>query len=313
MLLFPGVGSYRPGVLCGLEELPEVRSVIDQVDHADHGRHRVPRLLLDPGGPDERHLSAHDPTSAHLAVYTAAVAVSALLHRRFGVRARAMMGHSAGEIAALAAAGGVDVGDGARVVLARDAAIAESAAPPGGLVVVEATAAEVDRLLAEVALPSLQRACDNAPNQCVVSGAAGDLPALTAVANRNGRRTTRLATTIMFHNRALIGAARAFLDQISSVTVHLPHTPVFSAPLLRTHRSTAELREATAHHLIGPVHFRRALEGLHRSGTGTFLETGPRNVLTALAKATVPDARAVSVLPRKTTVGHLAAVLRATS
>ncbi|MEV0675196.1 acyltransferase domain-containing protein [Actinosynnema sp. NPDC050436] len=313
VLLLPGVGSYRPGVLHGLGNVPEVHSVVDAVDRADHGRHGVPRLLLDPGAPDERHLAVHDPTAAHLAVYTAAVAVAALLRRRFGVRARAVVGHSAGEIAALAAAGGVDVGDGARVVLARDAAIAESAAPPGGLVVVGASATEVDRLLAEVDLPSLQRACDNAPDQCVVSGEAGELAALADAAVRAGRRTARLATAITFHNRALAGAARDFLARIASVTVRPPHTPVYSAPLLRPYRSAAELREAAAHHLTRPVHFRRALEGLHASGAATFLETGPRNVLTALARATVPGARAVSVLPRSTTVDRLAAVLGATA
>ncbi|MEU4804910.1 acyltransferase domain-containing protein [Actinosynnema sp. NPDC023587] len=311
-LLLPGVGSYRPGVLSGLGHLPEVRSTIDAVDHADRGRHRVPRLLLDLTAPDERHLSVHDPTAGHLAVYTTAVAVAALLHRRFGVRAHTVVGHSAGEIAALAAAGAVDVGDGARMILARDAALAETAPPPGGLVVLEASAADVARLLAGTDLPSLQLACDNAPNQCVVSGPARELAALAASADRSGHRTTWLTTATAFHNRLLADAARAFRDRTSSITVRPPGTRVFSAVLVRPYRNTGELRDAAGHHLVRPVHFRRALTRLHRTGTGVFLETGPRNTLTALARATVPGVRAACVLPRSATEDHLAAVIGAT-
>ncbi|MGM1059038.1 ACP S-malonyltransferase [Saccharothrix sp. Mg75] len=312
-MLFPGMGAYHPGVLTGLRHLPEVLEVVEAVDRADRGRHRVPDLLLDPAAPDAAHLLALDRTALHLAIYTASVAASAVLLRRFRVRPHVLVGHSAGEVAALVAAGGTGVGDGARVILARDAAFAGNPLPPSGMIALTLPADEVPALLAEVHLPSLQLACDNAPTQSVVSGVDAELAVLAAFAGSRGVRATRLPAASMFHNRMLADVERSFRVGISELPAGPPDVPVFSPLLGRPYRGARELREAPTHHITRPVDFRRTLERLRALGVGTFLETGPRSILTAFARATLPDVRAVSALPRKVTAECLADTVAAVS
>ena len=49
------------------------------------------------------------------------------------------------------------------------------------------------------------------------------------------------------------------------------------------------MRDTLARQLVSPVNFVTEIENLHAAGVRTFVEVGPRNVLTGLVGATLGD------------------------
>jgi [acyl-carrier-protein] S-malonyltransferase len=56
-----------------------------------------------------------------------------------------------------------------------------------------------------------------------------------------------------------------------------------------------ELRAMLKRHVVSPVRWERSVRTLQQAGAEMFVEAGPGNVLTKLAKRAVPGARAVAV------------------
>jgi [acyl-carrier-protein] S-malonyltransferase len=56
-----------------------------------------------------------------------------------------------------------------------------------------------------------------------------------------------------------------------------------------------ELRALLKRHVISPVRWERAARALQDAGADVFVEAGPGDVLTKLAKRVVPGARAMAV------------------
>ena len=56
-----------------------------------------------------------------------------------------------------------------------------------------------------------------------------------------------------------------------------------------------EMRELLARHVVSPVRWEACAQALRTAGAEVFLEAGPGDVLTKLAKRVVPGARAVAV------------------
>jgi [acyl-carrier-protein] S-malonyltransferase len=55
------------------------------------------------------------------------------------------------------------------------------------------------------------------------------------------------------------------------------------------------LRALLKRHVVSPVRWERCAQALRAGGADTFVEAGPGDVLTKLAKRTVPAARAVAI------------------
>ncbi|WP_280335727.1 acyltransferase domain-containing protein [Nocardia wallacei] len=117
-----------------------------------------------------------------------------------------LLGHSTGEITALAAAGALSVPDAARVLCEREVALAE-AGVRGCMVVARAGASRTEHLCRAAGGWTLSVALSNSPEQTVVSGSKADLPAFEAVAQAAGVQTTRLPVHYAHHNPVLRPAA----------------------------------------------------------------------------------------------------------
>jgi [acyl-carrier-protein] S-malonyltransferase len=60
-------------------------------------------------------------------------------------------------------------------------------------------------------------------------------------------------------------------------------------------RDAQELRELLGRHVVSPVRWESCAQALQAAGATTFLEAGPGDVLTKMAKRLVPNAAAVAV------------------
>ncbi|WP_369360519.1 acyltransferase domain-containing protein [Streptomyces sp. cg2] len=303
-LLFPGPGSFLPGALSALAAPGSATlRTLEAVDAVavEHGwRPVTPLLTAAPSTPSDP-----TPDEERSLLWLGFFATSlALAHesREAKVEPEVLMGHSGGEITALAAADAFSAGDGAHILVARVTALAADATAGGAMTVLDASARRAAGLATAVGDRSLALAVDNGPRQSVISGSTAGVARLEAAATALGWRTRRLAMPYTLHNPRLADATERFLDAIADLPLHGPRLPVYSPLLKKFVVSAADVRAVLAVHLIRPVEFGRALQRLYADGFDRFVECGARSVLADLVGEVLPlAAQSVTLLPRRLT------------
>jgi malonyl CoA-acyl carrier protein transacylase len=199
-----------------------------------------------------------------------------------------MAGHSLGELGALVAAGALTERDGLELVVLRGRLMA--AADEGGMVAVMGRGA-AERASELAAAHGLSLANDNSPQQIVLSGARGALPAAAAAAEELGLRAMELPVTGAFHSPLMAPAVPEFAAALEGVRVAEPRVPVFSAV---TAAPFEDVRGQLVQALTMAVRWRETMLALHAHGVERFVEVGPGRVLTGLAKRTLREVELVS-------------------
>ena len=233
----------------------------------------------------------------------ALVAVCLALWRRLsdaGVEARAVAGHSLGEIAALAAAGFADP-EGAVAMAAARGRLMDAAARerPGAMIAVGGLALEeVERALAGLGERGvLAIAAVNAPTQIAVSGDRALVEeAARRIAAAPSGRATPLRVSGAWHCEHMRPAVAPFLE----VARDRLGPSSGAGPLLilgrygREPRSGEDLAEIAARQLVEPLRWDLAMARIAAEGITDLVEVGPGRVLRGLARLNVrdPDVRA---------------------
>ena len=195
--LFTGSGSQYVGMGAALyHRFPEFRAQVDECDalFAVHLGRSIADIMFG-RAPDAEELL--DRTRyTHAALFTLEYALAALW-LSWGVRPTELIGHSVGEIVAATVAGVFSLADGVAFLDTR-ARLIESIPVPGGMAAVAAPAERVAPLLAR--WPDLGIGAINAPDQCVVSGAADSLDEAIAVLRDQDLTVTPLKVSSGFHS-----------------------------------------------------------------------------------------------------------------
>jgi len=201
-------------------------------------------------------------------------------------------GHSLGELAALVAAGVLTLDDALGLVVLRGRLMAEAAeARPGGsmLAVLGAGAEDIKDAADE---HNLALANHNAPGQIVLSGDAGALKAVGAVARERGLRVIALDVAGAFHSLAMQPAVEGFAAALAEVELHPAAITPYSASCGKPFEDVrAELAQA----LVRPVRWVQTVEAMAAAGATRFIDIGPGKVVAGLAKRIVRGAEVVTL------------------
>jgi [acyl-carrier-protein] S-malonyltransferase len=304
--LFPGQGAYIPGVFAHVEPtdgIGELLSIIDE-NVQQYGVEPLSPLLMDTEAPSIDDL-VRDSYRLNLVLYAASQVLLKILGSRqqsFDV----LVGHSGGEITALAAAGTLTVPDAIQVIYERTRALLEADLPEAGMLAVEASASRANELISDITSGHPAIAACNAPRQTVVSGTIEALVQLETKASGLGLRTSRLATPHPFHNPLLSEAGRRFTEAIADVELHEPQRRVYSPILQQDITDVTVARHLLSQHFTAPVNFVAALRHLHDEGAEEFVECGAGQALTGLVEQCLPaTVRAVAPLARRDDAGHI--------
>jgi phthiocerol/phenolphthiocerol synthesis type-I polyketide synthase E len=203
----------------------------------------------------------------------------AKLWESWGVRPRAMVGHSIGEYVAACLAGVFDLESALAVVAARGRLMQEM--PLGAMLAVAASETEIERFLND----KLALAAVNSPGSCVVSGDFTDIGALEEQLDREKVVYKRLVTSHAFHSHMMETAAQGLAGEIGRYRLQPPRIPFLSnrSGTWITHEQ-ATSPGYWAEHLRRTVRFSQCVETLLKEGNQVFLEVGPGNTLCTLAK-----------------------------
>ncbi|MGW8527909.1 SDR family NAD(P)-dependent oxidoreductase [Nocardiopsis sp. NPDC055824] len=215
---------------------------------------------------------AADTSVAQPRIVAASLASIAALEA-LGIRADLAVGHSLGELTALAWAGALSEADLAAVVRERGRAMAALPGDHGAMAALAMPEERVRPLLPD----GVGVACLNAPGATVVSGG-------TAAVDRVVRELDglRLPVAHAFHSPLVAGAAADLRKALDAAEVTAPRRPVYSTVTGELLAPGSDLREHLVRQTTAPVLFDRAMEAA--AGTDLWIEAGPDTVLTHLAR-----------------------------
>ncbi|MTE14579.1 acyltransferase domain-containing protein [Nocardia sp. CT2-14] len=207
----------------------------------------------------------------------------------FGFRADGYLGHSFGELTALWASGAIATADFHALARARGAAMTvPEGVEAGTMVAVGASRAEVEQALAGI--DDVWICNHNAPDQVVVGGGADGVAAVTGRFTEKGWITRPLPVSGAFHTPYVGHAVEAFGAAVAEVTIGTPDAPVYADTRGASYGADPEANRATlTAQLSNPVEFYDALTAMRADGCTVFVEFGPKQVLTSLARRTFGD------------------------
>lgn len=291
-VLFPGQGAYRPGLADEVRRAsPAADAVLRQVSDASEGE--SDRLFGDAAGQSLGELVVSSPELSQWGIFATSLSLWAAHHGSVPDDA-VLLGHSFGEITALTCAGGYSVADGAKLVRARNRALAELGSRRGGMMALGLDVGRAEAVLRLVDDPTLAVASVNAPLRCVVSGSVRAIGEVADVARKLGVACTRLAAPYAFHGPLMSRVARACRAEIGRI----PQLPlvrrVFSPYLGRFVCDHDDFGALIVDQFVARVNLVAAFHALARKGVDTFVECGAGAVTAEAARSSVAGATAVS-------------------
>jgi phthiocerol/phenolphthiocerol synthesis type-I polyketide synthase E len=222
-----------------------------------------------------------------------------------GARPQIMAGHSLGEYVAAVLAGVFSLPDALHLLAVRGRLMQQL--PPGSMLAVALPEAELTpHLTDEVGLAAV-----NGPRSCVVSGPTNAVAAFREKLAANGAACRELKTSHAFHSAMMEPILAEFGSEVARVRRQAPQIPIVSS--LYGRLGTAEDWTSPSYwsaQLRRPVRFADAMGSLLVDSSRVFLEVGPGQTLSALARqhpAWQQSGVMIHSLPRKSDEGLLPA------
>ena len=207
-------------------------------------------------------------------------------------------GHSLGEFAALVAADVMGLSDALDVVVIRGRAMQRAGEErPGTMAaLLGVDAATAAALCDEVREDDvLVVANENSPVQVVISGSVPAIERAEARAKERKIRAVRLNVAGAFHSALMAPAQAPIVERLASIAFRAPRVPIAENVTGTLVDDPDELRALVGRHVVSPVRWESCVRSLSHAGTELFVEAGPGDVLTKLAKRVVPQATAVAI------------------
>ncbi len=280
--VFAGQGSQYEGMLRDLvRQSPAARRAMEEADRylTAAGLGTFAELAWGEGS-----RLNEDPITTQIAVLVADTIVYAAVTES-GVEPDCVCGHSFGEIAAMVAARVLTLEQAIRVTIARAAALA-GANPDGGLLSVQASLDEVQRLIGAQSR-TLYVTHHNAPAQTVVGGSRADLAGFAQTLNRRGLKSTPLRVPGALHSPLVRGAQGPLRAALERETLRPPTRLFYSNVTCGQVVRAADFVDNLVAQLAEPLRYPALLQRLVADGVGALVEIGPGQVLTRLHRQTV--------------------------
>ncbi len=287
-LLFPGQGSQYSGMH---NKWMEFNIFKDTISEASHCLNIDFLSLLKNGSEEElKQTSITQPL-----ILTVSTGICRVMEDR-GYKGKVVLGHSLGSYSALVASGVILFEDGLKITRKRGELVEEYLGRDfkGGLVaIIGLTEDEVREAFRNH--PELDITNINTHDQIVVGGKEKDLEPLILELKDKKVKAYKLAVSHPFHTRYLKKAVPVFRKYISVFSFKKPIVHYLSPSLGERLEDGEVIKDVLAEELVAPVNFVKAVKKARELGATSFMEVGPKDVLTRLMRKIHPDAQVVSV------------------
>jgi acyl transferase domain-containing protein/phosphopantetheinyl transferase (holo-ACP synthase) len=318
--LFPGEGSQYPGMLADLcIHFPEVRRYFDTAD-------RIARELGETESPSDHLFGLSERADEKLS--SAATAVNVVLNAqwalyqvlvRLGLKPDAVVGHSSGELLALAAAGVFPADRELELKLGRLGAIfrgfeSSGDLPAARLVAIAAECGRIERLCRDAGVTGAAVAMDNCPHQVVMALPPAEAEPVFCRLRAENILWEDLPFVRAYHTasfQAVVGPIAGFFDELA---FRPPCLPIYScASRGRMPESVDGIRELVVAQWTQSVAFRQTIEAMYADGLRLFVDVGARGNLAGFVEDILRGRPAFAIaanVPRRsglTQLNHLVA------
>ncbi|MDJ0839478.1 MAG: beta-ketoacyl synthase N-terminal-like domain-containing protein [Acidobacteriota bacterium] len=277
---FPGQGTDYPDFGAELYEKEEVfRDAVNRcckILEPEINRNLADLMFSAPDSAERDQL--REPAYWQPALFVVGYA-SARLWMSWGIRPRAMTGHSIGEYVAAVLAGVLSLEDGLKLIATRGRLTGD--VPRGAMTAV----IRPEEDLAEFITEPISLAAKNGPSLCILSGPTDAVEELEARLKEKKYRTIRLGSTHAFHSSMIEPIMEPLTKLASGFNLSAPKIPYISN-VTGTWMSEQDATDPAywARHLRGTVRFSEGLETLFAQEGRIFIEAGPGKVMTNLVK-----------------------------
>jgi len=217
------------------------------------------------------------------AIFTVSAVVLEALSKG-GLKAEAAAGHSLGEYSALYAAGSISFEDGVRIVNLRGKFM-QDAVPVGEgamAAIIGLPAEKVREICAET---GAEAANINSPRQTVLSGKRDSvLKAAEAAKAAGAKRAVELPVSAPFHSTLMKPAQEKLAEELSRIEIRDAGIPVVSNVSARFEAKAGAIRELLIKQVTSPVLWVDSVNTMIAEEINTFVEVGPKKVLSGLIK-----------------------------
>ena len=216
---------------------------------------------------------------------------------RVGLLPNAHAGHSLGEYSALVASGVLDFGEAAHLVAERGEAMQiASEEQEGTMAAVLGLAGDEVEAACDEAGPNVWVANYNAPGQVVIAGSPADVNLAAAAARERGaKRVMQLQVGGAFHTPFMASAYERLTKALAKAEFHDPDAPVYANVDASPYDNARPWPLLLARQLTSPVRWHQTIRRLAEAGCETFVELGPGNALSGMAKRIERGATTLSV------------------
>ncbi len=297
-MIFPGQGSQYTDMARDLIcTFPEALSILDKADTIWTGEGRLSDRMFpvpnsDPTEKEIRERRLRHTHAAQMALGTVEAGMLGIL-RRFDISAEAYCGHSYGELAALYAAGWIDLETLFVLSDSRGRSMAQAgngASKESGTMLAVAAPLDQIELLAEKLAPEVVLANRNSLTQGVLSGSRAGIDKAMTSCKEKGWRAVELPVAAAFHSPLIRTALAPFSESVQSAPLRPTEIPVYSNRTAQPYPvEPDQAKELLVGQMVSAVDFVGMIQHLYDSGVTTFLEVGPKKVLSGLIKGILPS------------------------
>ena len=301
--LFPGQGSQQVGMLGTIRRVfPDSEEMWQRA--SGELQDELPKPLSQfvyPEGDDEQ--ETHQVALTQTSIAQPALGVASIVVTKFlqalNVPMNFACGHSYGELSALSAAGSIDFRDLVRISRERGLAMTEAVADSsGGMLAISANRTAVEAILSkskssnEAVIANI-----NSVNQTTIAGRDGDIEEIAFLCKEDGIGSRKLRVSAPFHSPLMQPAQKRFAERLRAFEFKTPKIPVLSNIDTQPYDKLTDISRKLTDHVTSPVDFVGTIQALEEMGVNTFVEVGPGNVTTSLAKASSSNSQALFITP----------------
>jgi acyl transferase domain-containing protein len=298
-VLFPGQGSQYLNMGKELAlNYPEVRERFAQLDalRVQQGAEKLSTVVFpiptfDKGQRDSQSQYLQQTNNAQPAIGALSASMYQLLLKA-GLQPSMVGGHSFGEFTALWAGGVFDDATFLQIIQARGQAMHPPREHGQDIGTMLAVQGDLKALAQHAVLQQgdVWLANDNAPDQVVLAGSHQAIQQAQQLLRADGYQTTQLPVAAAYHSPLIEYAYAPLKRQLDQLTYQKPQIPVYSNSTATAYPSdSAEIRVQLEQHMLQSVRFREQIEQMYADGARIFIECGPRNVLSNLVHAILPQ------------------------